>query len=77
MYNIGIKTPTWKEGPLQLVDYFVRKYVKTVTMTDLVFTTWKSWIKSYSVNLDAKSSSYEFWDTHGCNESGLITIGSI
>jgi len=39
MYNIGIKTPTRNEGQLQLVDYFVRKYVKAVTMTDLVFTT--------------------------------------
>ena len=60
MYDIVIKTPTWNEGQLQLVDYFVRKYVKTVTVTDSVFTTWKSWIESYSVNLDARSSSYEF-----------------
>ena len=60
MYSIGIKTPTRNEGQLQLVDYFVRKYVKAVTVTNSVFTTWKSWIKLYSVNLDARSSSYEF-----------------
>ena len=31
--------PTRNEGQLQLVDDFVRKYVKTVTVTDSVFTT--------------------------------------
>ena len=39
--SIGIKIPTWDEGHLQLVDDFVRKYVKAVTVTDSVFTTWK------------------------------------
>ena len=39
MYSIGIKTPTRNEGQLQLVDYFVRKYVKAVTVTNSVFTT--------------------------------------
>ena len=39
MYSIGIKTPTRNEGQLQLVDDFVRKYVKAVTVTDSVFTT--------------------------------------
>ena len=38
MCSIGIKIPTQNEGHLQLVDDFVRKYVKTVTVTDLVFT---------------------------------------
>ena len=42
MYSIGIKTPTRNEGQLQLVDNFVRKYVKAVTVTDSVFTTWKN-----------------------------------
>ena len=56
MYSIGIKTPTRNEGQLQLVDDFVRKHVKVVTMTDLVFTTRKICIKSYSVNQDARSS---------------------
>ena len=38
MSSIGIKIPTRNEGHLQLVDDFVRKYVKAVTVTDLVFT---------------------------------------
>ena len=50
MYSVGIKTPTRNEGQLQLVDDFVRKYVKTVIVTDSVFTTWKIYIKSYSMN---------------------------
>ena len=29
------------KGQLHLFDDFVKKYVKTVTVTDLVFTTWK------------------------------------
>ena len=41
MYSIGIKTPTWNEGQLQLVDDFVRKYIMVITVTDSVFTTWK------------------------------------
>ena len=43
MYSIGIKTPTRNEGQMQLVDDFVRKYVKAVTVTDSVFTTWKKY----------------------------------
>ena len=37
MYSIGIKIPTRNES--QSVDDFVRKYVKAVTVTNLVFTT--------------------------------------
>ena len=37
MHSIGIKIPTQNEGQLQLVDDFVRKYVKAVIVTDLVF----------------------------------------
>ena len=50
MYSIGKKIPTWNEGHLQLVDDFVRKYVKAVTVTDSMLATWKSCIKSHSVN---------------------------
>ena len=50
MYSIGIKIPKWNEGQLHLFDDFVRKYVKTVTVIDLVFTTWKICIKSFSMN---------------------------
>ena len=39
MYSIGIKIPTQNEGQLHLFDDFVRKYVKVVIVTDLVFTT--------------------------------------
>ena len=56
MYSIGIKITTWSEGKLLLVDDFVRKHVKAVTVTNLMFTTRKIWIKSYSVNWDARSS---------------------
>ena len=77
MYSISIKIPIQNEGQLQLVDDFVRKYVKAVTVTDSVFTTWKIYIKSISVNWDARSSSYEFYETRDCNGSGLIAIGSI
>ena len=60
MNSIGIKIPTWNEGHLQLFDDFMRKCVKAATVTDFVFTTWKSWIKLYSMNLDARGSYYEF-----------------
>ena len=39
MYSISIKIPIQNEGQLQLVDDFVRKYVKAVTVTDSMFTT--------------------------------------
>ena len=39
MYSIGIKIPTQNEGQLQLVDDFVRKYVKAVTVIGSMFTT--------------------------------------
>ena len=39
MYSIGIKTPSRNEGQLQLVDDFVRKYVKALNVSDSVFTT--------------------------------------
>ena len=57
MYSIGIKIPTQIKGHLQLFDDFMRKCVKVVTMTDSVFITWKSWIKSYSLNLDVRGCS--------------------
>ena len=38
MYSIGIKIPTRNEGQLHLFDNFVRKHVKVVNVTDLVFT---------------------------------------
>ena len=42
MYSIGIKIPTQNEGHLQLFDDIVRKYVKVVTVTDSMFSTWKN-----------------------------------
>ena len=42
MYNIGIKITTRNEGRLQLFDDIMRKYVKTVTVTDSVFSTRKN-----------------------------------
>ena len=41
MYSIGIKIPKWNEDQLLLVDDFVRTYVETVTVTDLMSTTRK------------------------------------
>ena len=50
MYSIGIKIPKWNEGQLLLVDDFVRTEAETVTVTDLMSTTRKLYIKSFSVN---------------------------
>ena len=50
MYSIGIKIPKWNGGQLLLVDDFVRTCAEAVIVTDLVFTTRKICIKSYSVN---------------------------
>ena len=50
MYSISIKIPIQNEGQLQLVDDFVRKYVKVVTVTDLMSTKRKICIKSFSMN---------------------------
>ena len=55
MYSMGIKIPKWNEGILLLVDDFVRIYVETVTVTDLMSTTRKFcinhilWIKMLEV----------------------------
>ena len=55
MYSIGIKIPKWNEGQLLLVDDFVRTYVETVTVIDLMFTQEKSvlnrflWIRMLGV----------------------------
>ena len=50
MCSIGIKILKCNEDQLQLVDDFVRTYAEAVTVTDLMFTTRKICIKSYSVN---------------------------
>ena len=41
------------------VDDFVRLCTEAVSVTDLMFTTRKFYIKSYFVNLDARGSSFE------------------
>ena len=50
MYSIGIKIPNLSKGLLLIVDDFVRTCVEAVTVTDLVFTTRKLCLKSFSVN---------------------------
>lgn len=50
MYSIGIKVPKWKEDQLHVFDDFVRTYAEAITVTDLMFTPRKIYIKSYSVN---------------------------
>ena len=50
MYSIGIKIPKWSEGQLLLVDDFVRTYAETAIVTDLMSTTGKICIKSFSMN---------------------------
>ena len=50
MYTIGIKIPKQNEGLFLFVDDFVRICIETVSVTDLMFTTRKICIKSYSVN---------------------------
>ena len=50
MFIIGIKIPKWNYGLLLFVDDFVRICTEAVSATDLVFTTRKICIKSYSVN---------------------------
>ena len=60
MYSIGIKIPKRNEGQLLLVDDFVRTQAETVTVTDLMSTTRKLYIKSFSVNQDARISICEF-----------------
>ena len=50
MYSIGIKIPKWNEDQLHVFDDFVRTCAEAVTMTDLMFTTRKICIKSYSMN---------------------------
>ena len=60
MYSIGIKIPKRNEDWLHLFDDFVRTYAEVVTVTNLMFTTRKICIKSFSVNQDARSSFYEF-----------------
>ena len=49
-YSIGLKIPKWSEGQLLLVDDFVRTYAEIVTVTDLMSTTRKICIKSFSMN---------------------------
>ena len=50
MYSIGIKIPKWNEGQLLLVDDFVKTYAEVVTVTNLMSTTRKICIKSFSMN---------------------------
>ena len=50
MHSIGIKIPKWNEDQLLLVDDFVRTYAEIVTVTDLMSTTRKLCIKSFSMN---------------------------
>ena len=50
MFSIGIKISRWNEGQLLLIDEFVRTYAETVTLTDLMFATRKTYIKSFSMN---------------------------
>ena len=49
-YSIGIKIRKLNEGQLLLVNDFVRTYAETVTVTDLMSTTRKICIKSFSIN---------------------------
>ena len=50
LYSIGIKIPKRNEDWLHLFDDFVRTYAEVVTVTNLMFTTRKICIKSFSVN---------------------------
>ena len=50
MYSIGIKITKWNEDQLHVFDDFVRTYAEAATVTDLMFTTRKIYIKSCSVN---------------------------
>ena len=50
MYSIGIKIPKRNEGQLLLIDDFVRTYAETITVIDLMSTTRKICIKSFSMN---------------------------
>ena len=45
IYSIGIKISKWNEDQLLLVDDFVRTYTETVTVTDLMSTIRKIYIK--------------------------------